>query len=76
VSLHVRLASRKPEVPPSLLMANTAVRAPLPLDVMFPIVPINVTSLRLRLVHAIETQAAKMVGDLLSSPFNRTRVEL
>ena len=57
-------------------MTNTAVHAPLLLDVMFPIVPVNVTNLRLRLVHAIETQAVEMIGDLLSSPFNGTRVEL
>lgn len=74
MSLHVHLTSHEREVPRSLLMADTAVQASLLLDVMFPIVLINVTSLRLRLVHAIETQAVEMVRDFLSSVFDGTRV--
>jgi hypothetical protein len=74
VVLHIRLPTHKGEIPGGLSMRDTATKVPFPLEVMFPVVIINIT--RFRHVYAIQAETMKVVREFTANCLDSGHTEL
>jgi hypothetical protein len=73
IVLHICLPTHKGKIPRRLCMRDTAPKVPFLLQIMFPVVIIDI--IRFAQLHAIQAETMEVVGDVAASFFDRCHTE-